>query len=83
MIKVFTAEQARKLTDRVAFNFKKELFDMLRWYAKRGYCSYEFYGGSRDEKGLAFEYCTGVGKSELEALGYTVDVDGNRVTISW
>lgn len=80
---LLTAKQARELRDKTGSNFKEGLFEGLRWRAENGYLEYLVYRRGTKIDILIYEYCTGVGKSELEGLGYTVDVEGTRVTISW
>lgn len=82
---LLTAQQARELVDSVDFTFKEGLFEKLRWCAENGYSSHMVFRHERSNKTelLTYEYCVGVGKTELEELGYTVEIDGTSVTISW
>jgi hypothetical protein len=41
------------------------------------------HGQSNKADILTYEYCVGVGKTELEELGYTVEINGESVKISW
>ena len=80
---LLTAKQARELRDKTGSNFKEKLFEDLRFFSARGYSEYIVYSWSRRIDILTYEYCVGVGKTELEELGYTVVIKGNSVTISW
>lgn len=78
------AKKYKKYSDNIT-NIRKDLLEVLQYRKDDGETYLALCANMSRLNNMFFDYCSGIGKTELEKLGYDVNIDikNEVVKISW